>query len=344
MTFKKIINFFSSVKLAVTLLIAIIAASVVGTFIPQSLDATDYIQKFGSYTYKLFYILGITDIYHCWWFVGLLVLFALNLLVCTFMRLKFLNKSIGLIITHLSILIILGGSIISAVFGERGMMSLEEGKGKNTFSVGSKVKKLDFQVYLDDFTLEWYREQSHKVAAHIKDKDIKKVFIVEIGKSYYLEGSEYSLKVLKYVPDFYLDRNKNVKTRGEFPNNAALLVQLINGKTEEKRWLFSEFPDFLIGKDKNIDLYYRWQGRIKDFKSKLRIMDNGSVGVEKTIEVNVPLKYKGYTFYQSSYNPENLNWTGLQVVKDPGVFWVYFGFLLLNIGIFIVFLKRIRFK
>jgi len=47
--------------------------------------------------------------------------------------------------------------------------------------------------------------------------------------------------------------------------------------------------------------------------------------------------YKGYTFYQSGYNPEDLSYTSLQVVKDPGVAVVYSGFALMIAGLFIVF-------
>ncbi|MDH4227377.1 MAG: cytochrome c biogenesis protein ResB [Deltaproteobacteria bacterium] len=42
----------------------------------------------------------------------------------------------------------------------------------------------------------------------------------------------------------------------------------------------------------------------KDWFSKLRILENSSTATEKTIEVNDPLKYKGYTFYQVGYEQE----------------------------------------
>ncbi|HTS17895.1 MAG TPA: cytochrome c biogenesis protein ResB, partial [Verrucomicrobiae bacterium] len=47
--------------------------------------------------------------------------------------------------------------------------------------------------------------------------------------------------------------------------------------------------------------------------------------------------YKGYTFYQSGYNPDDLSYTAFQVVKDPGVPVVYAGFALMIVGLFIVF-------
>ncbi len=39
----------------------------------------------------------------------------------------------------------------------------------------------------------------------------------------------------------------------------------------------------------------------KDYRSRLAVIKNGRVVMRKTIEVNDPLKFEGYTFYQSSY-------------------------------------------
>ena len=76
---------------------------------------------------------------------------------------------------------------------------------------------------------------------------------------------------------------------------------------------------------------------IKDYKSTLEVVDGGEVVVTKTIEVNAPLSYKGFTFYQSGYNPADPTWTSLMVVRDPGVPLVYAGFLLMIVGLTVVF-------
>ena len=78
-------------------------------------------------------------------------------------------------------------------------------------------------------------------------------------------------------------------------------------------------------------------GPIKSYKSTLQVKENDQVVQTRTIEVNSPFSYKGYTFYQSGYNPQDLAWTSLQVVRDPGVPVVYAGFLLMIAGLFIVF-------
>jgi cytochrome c biogenesis protein ResB len=78
-------------------------------------------------------------------------------------------------------------------------------------------------------------------------------------------------------------------------------------------------------------------GPIKSFKSTLELVEGDSVVGHRVVEVNSPFSYKGYTFYQSGYNPEDLSYTSLQVVKDPGVVVVYTGFAFMIAGLLIVF-------
>ena len=59
--------------------------------------------------------------------------------------------------------------------------------------------------------------------------------------------------------------------------------------------------------------------------------------MRKDIRVNFPLKFGGYTFFQQDYDSKHLKWSGLQVVKDPGVPLVYIGFILLISGLIMIF-------
>jgi cytochrome c biogenesis protein len=43
------------------------------------------------------------------------------------------------------------------------------------------------------------------------------------------------------------------------------------------------------------------RGQVKDYLATLTVLDNGEEKFTKIVEVNFPLRYKGYTFYQSSY-------------------------------------------
>ena len=59
--------------------------------------------------------------------------------------------------------------------------------------------------------------------------------------------------------------------------------------------------------------------------------------LKKEIRVNSPLKYGGYSFFQTSYDTIHHDWSGIQIVKDPGVPIVYLGFLLLIVGLVLKF-------
>lgn len=82
---KFILNYFSSVKLAITLLIIITLASILGTLIPQHRTEAEYAMRYGRLA-PLLIQLEVTDLYHSWWYMGLLFFFSLNTAVCTLTR------------------------------------------------------------------------------------------------------------------------------------------------------------------------------------------------------------------------------------------------------------------
>ena len=82
---KSIIQFLSSVKLAIILIIIITLASILGTFIPQQRSIAEYAARYDQFS-SLLIRLEITNLYHSWWYIILLFLFSLNILVCTLTR------------------------------------------------------------------------------------------------------------------------------------------------------------------------------------------------------------------------------------------------------------------
>jgi cytochrome c biogenesis protein ResB len=76
---------------------------------------------------------------------------------------------------------------------------------------------------------------------------------------------------------------------------------------------------------------------VKNFRSTVQLLEGGSVVSTATIAVNKPLKHRGYTFYQTGYDPDDMTWTSLEVVRDPGVPVVFTGFAFLIGGLFLVF-------
>ena len=84
---KSLIQFFNSVKLAIVLIIIITLASIIGTLIPQNRTMQEYNLHYGQLA-NVLTSLEFTKLYQSFWYVGLLILFSLNILVCTLTRLS----------------------------------------------------------------------------------------------------------------------------------------------------------------------------------------------------------------------------------------------------------------
>lgn len=83
---KSVWRFFSSVKLAIVLLILLAVASLLGTLIPQGRAPAEYAARYGQLA-GLFKGLQLTSLYHSGWYLALLFFFAINTIVCTVTRL-----------------------------------------------------------------------------------------------------------------------------------------------------------------------------------------------------------------------------------------------------------------
>lgn len=70
----------------------------------------------------------------------------------------------------------------------------------------------------------------------------------------------------------------------------------------------------------------------------------GSTAERRSIAVNDPMTFAGWTLYQVNYNPEDPTYSGLEAVYDPGVTWVFTGFALICLGVFYMFYVEPRLK
>src|SRR2546422_1112023 len=87
-------EFFSSLKLAIFLMITLAILSTVGTVIQQGERPEVYIKEYGENAYWWFVKLGFVDIYHTWYFSTVLVLLCINSLTCFHQRFPAIWRSI----------------------------------------------------------------------------------------------------------------------------------------------------------------------------------------------------------------------------------------------------------
>lgn len=323
-------KFLASVKLTIWLLSGIAVISLIGTFIPQ------------------------TTIYSSWWFILLLILFSLNLVVCLLNRSSLKNRSWGSFLSHISILVIFLGALIGIIFGQKDILVIAKGQEFNSFVFRGKHVPLGFSIRLDDFIYNEHIDPKEKLLIYKRTSSEKGVCDLEgdkrqgllaqipldLGIEQNIGDTGYKIKVLRYIADFVMDTStKAVFSRSAMPNNPAVEVELKSPQGEVKSaWLFAHFPQMHQEISTDLQIIYNWAARQpKDFISKVTILEGGKEILSRDIQVNSPLNYGGYNFFQSSYDSQDFNWSGLQVVKDPGVPVIYAGFILLIAGLVMIF-------
>ena len=78
----RLINFLGSMNLAISLLLVLAIASIIGTVLQQNKPYTDYQIKFGSFWFDLFQTLGLYDVYSAVWFLTILGFLVLSTTTC----------------------------------------------------------------------------------------------------------------------------------------------------------------------------------------------------------------------------------------------------------------------
>ncbi len=255
---KSLISYFSSVKLAIILLIIITLASTLGTLIPQQRSPEEYATRYGQLAYFL-NRLQFTNLYHSTWFITLLILIALNITICTLTRLfPKLRRAFhpNLEFEHKTLQIL---------------------KTKEKFKKNWTLEKTKAALK-KEFSNEHYR---------IKTRD-----------------NESRTSVLA--------RKKTLGLFGSDIVHLGLLIILLGGiasgiggfrtnfEISEGQILPIPKADFKLRLDKFQTEFYP-NGAVRDWKSTLTVIENEKEMLTKIIEVNHPLSYKGYIFYQSSY-------------------------------------------
>jgi cytochrome c biogenesis protein len=159
----------SSLKLTIPLLIVLAALSVIGTLIPQNAPQQEYIRRYGTQTFYMFKGLGLLDMYHSWWFIGVLILLAANLIACSMKRLPGVWQQVrktksgyarlGTYLTHFSVLLILVGGLIGALWGFKGYMEITEGETVERMVLNNpqhRTRSLGFQIRCESFRVAFY--------------------------------------------------------------------------------------------------------------------------------------------------------------------------------------------
>lgn len=343
-----------SPKTTIFLLACIALVCVIGAFIPQERETDFYLAQYGG-LYRLFDFLGVVDIFHSRWFQTLLLLLMVNVIACTVSRfpktlkIRALTKGqligrFGSPVTHLSIFIILLGCLIGNVWGFKGYVSIPEGESKNSVNLknSDQLLNLDFTLRCDKF-----REVKYP-GTQITKEDLSELTIIKNGREEVRKTIRINDPLSYEGISFYqsghgviLPPPAEVKTELEIipkgGNSSSL--QIAEGErkqipgTEFEVQLATFIPDFALDEAN------------RPF-SRSDQPHNPAIGVN--IYHKGEFTFSGWSFLNfpefdrsktDSFRVKFVNfsggklYTGLMVVKDPGIWVVWTGFGLLMLGI-----------
>ncbi len=269
---KKIWDIFASIKTAITLFFLIAATSIIGTVIKQQPVPEGYEQLYGPTLTKIIKDLKLYDMYHSWWFHLLLVLFSVNLIVCSIDRLprvlRFFKKESR----------IRGREYLS----ETQVKCVHKTKKLSVQEASEKVEKI---LKEKGFPIK-EREQQGSTLYMFAEKGLWNrmgVYITHLSILIVLIGGLIG-GIFGFTGNMTLvegGKSNNVILRGGFSNKILPFEVKCN--------------DFKI-------LFYENKPDVpKDYISELEVIENGQVVKRAKVEVNHPLVYKGIYFYQASY-------------------------------------------
>lgn len=388
-----IVDFFSSVKLALVLLLTLAVTSILGTVLPQGEAPVFYGQRYSPSTAGLIHFFQLSDMYHSWWFQWLLFLLAFNLIACSLKRFSttwkvfkapprpvteqlfsslpfnrklplpdrthdprdwvgntlgrhygkmvplsakegkafYLEKGrfsrFGVYLVHLSVLVIFLGGLIGSIYGFKGSLELREGEGRDRIFIKGRQtnKNLGFSVKLDRFSLSYYPDGQPK--EYRSDLSIweegreKEKTVIRVNDPFTYKGITFYQSSWDQYPTAI---NLSIK-KGEQESELLMVMDRTTPLPESPYSLrairyVSNFSDMgpalgvLLLKDR-VEIEQGWilvnhpefQGnRLGEFLIKVKEIKTGYV-------------------------------SGLQVNRDPGIWFIWIGSSLMLIGFMIAF-------
>ncbi len=266
---------------------------------------------------------------------------------------KWSKTRLAVYLTHFSIIVILTGALLGTFFGFRGHMNILEGTALDfIISDEGKTIPLDFQILCEKFEVEYYENSAVPKAFRSylkilqKDKPVmingKDTVILEVNEPFSYGGLTFYQASYGFQPTehaefrftFLHEQDRKIPIRVKFEEkvripNSAVLFSVIDfspalGIDEEGR-LFNMTTDMIN-------------------PAVLVEFDNQGKKTQQWILKKIPQTWDtpyGKLRFDELWGAQ---FTGLQVRKDPGVPFIYFGSILLCLGLFVsLFLRPINY-
>ncbi len=388
-------DLFVSVKLTVATLTLLAFTSIFGTLIPQNQHPADYVNTYGEFFFRFFNVFDLFNMYDSWWYRLLILTLAINILTCSVNRLSptlkmvfrrkpafkrlsirgevdcdksarelrtvvenrlsqtfktihvqedekgfsaFAEKGawtrLGFYGIHLSIIILLFGALLGSIFGIDGHVNVPEGESAGTIRLRNSgvPVPLDFKIQCNAFNISYYKTGSVREfrSSLVIKEDGKEVLKKDIIVNDPLKYKGFTI---------YQSSYGSLKAKAQklnFTNRAT-------GETVQKELSLGKPISFPDGARKltlrKIADNHTLMGQDVGEAYVCEISNDGG----KPTEVILPTRFPSYDKMRKGEwilnvaQQEKRFYTGLAVKKDPGVWLVYTGFLMLIAGCFISF-------
>jgi len=323
-----LLTFLGSMNLAITLLLAVSIAAVIGTVLQQNQPYADYIIKFGPFWFEVFNTLGLYDVYSTVWFLLILVFLVLSTTVCIYRNAPVMIREMTNYGENIQLDTLKSSSLST-------QWTVSSNADDSVHAATKLLKHNGFSARLNE-TKERRLVSGMKGAGSRLGYIFTHAAIVLICIGGLIDGNA-ALK-FREMAGLLVPETQNIPAnevpeisqlgmetpafRGNvsIPEGGQANVLFINYKDG---YLVQNLPFSIELKDFRIEHYE--SGMPKSFESDLLIHDKRlTKPLEQTISVNHPLIYDGYSIYQASFNDggsliEFTSWPFSDMAADEGV-------------------------
>lgn len=300
-----LLEFLGSMNLAITLLVAVAIASVVGTVLKQNEPYQNYIVKFGPFWFEVFKNLGLYDVYSAGWFLVILAFLVISTSVCIYRNAPQMLRDMR------NFRLNVREQSLRAFHASRSwtvplpVAELERRVSVLAQTRGYRLRRKD---HGDHIVLAGMRGAANRLGYLLTHAAIVIICVgglVDGNLPLKLKEMSGGIKIeTRDIPASQVPREswlpvQNPSFRGSVtvPEGSSAniaFLQLRDG------YLVQPLPFTIELKDFRIEHYE--SGQPKSFESDLIIREKGKADVSKTIAVNHPLIHNGYAIYQASFS------------------------------------------
>lgn len=299
-------------NLAITILVAIAFASVIGTVLQQNQPYNDYIIKFGPFWHEVFQTIGLYNVYGAVWFLLLLLFLVLSTSVCVYRNTPKMLRDMK-------------AFRLSAK--EKSLRTMHNSLSWTTDKSSEELEKnLQYYLKLKGFRSRKKEHDDYQLIAAMKGAWNRSgyifthVGIIVLCIGSFLDGGfgltikEWTGRIIPETRDIRADKvpatarltpNDSISFRGSISLQEGTSSNIVFLNVRDG-YLVQELPFRIELKDFRVEHYS--SGMPKSFESDLVIHDDQlEKPLEQTIAVNHPLIYRGYALYQASFGDGGSN-------------------------------------